>query len=383
MGRKSVAVLDVRSSEIAVFVGERGVNNTFVFKASKTEPYYGFESGAFYDESDLSEAVYKAVSAVEQICGERIRELYIGVPGEFTVAVPKEQNIGFPKKRKISQKEISALFEGGAEKREGYRVIRATSMIYTTSDNRRVVDPTGISATSLSGVLSYFYCSEYFIGVMDKIFAKMHITLRYLPTEFAMASYLIPSETRDEYAIFLDVGYLSSSLLILLGNGVLAQETYWVGRGHIAGKLMEQLSVPLDVATALLSRANLFAKDVSGTAEFNYRGVSYEIRADVFVEAVKEGLDALCEKVAPFLEYCSGKDLDYKPLYVSGEGLENIRGALEHISKRLNRVCEQLAPDLPYYNKPAMSSRVALMDMAQCDREKGGVFNRLLNVFGG
>ncbi len=29
MGRKSVAVLDIRSSELAVIIGERGVNNTF------------------------------------------------------------------------------------------------------------------------------------------------------------------------------------------------------------------------------------------------------------------------------------------------------------------------------------------------------------------
>ena len=33
MGRKSVAVLDVRSSEISIVVGERGVNNTFVYDA--------------------------------------------------------------------------------------------------------------------------------------------------------------------------------------------------------------------------------------------------------------------------------------------------------------------------------------------------------------
>ena len=37
MAGKSIAVLDIRSSEVAVFVGERGVNNTFVFKASTTE----------------------------------------------------------------------------------------------------------------------------------------------------------------------------------------------------------------------------------------------------------------------------------------------------------------------------------------------------------
>ena len=47
MGRKSVAVLDVRSSEISIVVGERGVNNTFVFKASKTEPYDGYDDTAF------------------------------------------------------------------------------------------------------------------------------------------------------------------------------------------------------------------------------------------------------------------------------------------------------------------------------------------------
>ena len=82
------------------------------------------------------------------------------------------------------------------------------------------------------------------------------------------------------------------------------------------------------------------------------------------VEAVKEGLDAVCEAIGGFLEECSARELDFKPLYVTGEGLSDIRGALEHVSKRVSRVCEQLAPDLPYYNKPAMSSRIALTDLA-------------------
>ena len=101
MGRKSVAVLDVRSSEISIVVGERGVNNTFVFKASKTEPYDGYDDTAFFDADRLSDAVFRALTSVEQICGERIRELYVGVPGAFTRVVPKEQVTGFPKKRRI------------------------------------------------------------------------------------------------------------------------------------------------------------------------------------------------------------------------------------------------------------------------------------------
>ncbi|MDE6676755.1 MAG: hypothetical protein K2K12_03480, partial [Clostridia bacterium] len=230
MGRKSVAVLDIRSTEVAVIIGERGVNNTFVLKASATEDYDGYDEKEFYDTKGLKDAIYRAVSAVEEMCGERIRELYVGVPGVFCRVEPKEKSIGFPKKRRIGQREIDALFTSGREPLEGYRFIRATSMIFTTADSRRVIDPTGLSSDTLSGCLSYFYCSDYFADLMEEIFGEMKIALRYIPTQYAMASYLIPSETRDEYALFLDVGFLSSTILILLGGGVIVQSTSMVGR---------------------------------------------------------------------------------------------------------------------------------------------------------
>ena len=383
MGRKSVAVLDVRSSEITVIVGERGVNDTFVFKANKSEEYDGYDESAFFNEERLSEAVIRAVSAAEQVCGERIKDLYVGVPGAFTEVVPKEQVIGFPKKRRIGPREISALYESGKEARSGYRAVRATSMIYNTADNRRVLDPIGLSSAVLSGNLSYFYCSEYFIGIMDGIFAKMNIKAHYIPAQYAMAVYLIPSETRDEYALLLDVGFLSSSALVVLGNGVLAQKTFWSGKGQIAAFIMQRFSLSYDAALSLLSKANLYAKSNSETVEYIFRGQAYDIDVDLLTETVKEGLDVLCEEVSGFLESCSGKELEFKPLFVTGEGLADIRGAIEHVSKRVNRVCEPIAPNLPYYNKPSMSSRIALLDMAAEDVRKTGLIYRLFNGFGG
>ena len=383
MAGKSIAVLDIRSSEVAVFVGELGVNNTFVFKASKTESYGGYQDGEFYDVSDLSSAVLRALDAVQQVCGERIRSLYVGVPGEFTKVEPLEQDLGFPKKLKISNKELDQLFAMGRKPLDGWRYMRVTSMVYVTADNRRVADPVGLYSTGLSGVLSYFYVSEYFAGALEHVFSRRRIELHFLPTQFAMAAYLIPPETRDEYALFLDIGYLSSSFLVLLGNGVLAQRTFWAGEGQIAVRLMKRFSLPYEVATALLAKANLYLKRDAKNREVVYGGRSYEIPTKEFIEEVKAGLDELCELVGRFLEECSGKELDSKPVYVSGEGFAGIRGALEHMSKRLSCVCEQVAPDLPYYNKPSMSSRIALIDMASEDSSKSGSLNRFLNFFGG
>lgn len=388
MAQKSVAVLDIRSSEVTVFVGERGVNGTFVFKASRSETYGGYENGAFYKESDgkISDAILRAISAVEQVCGERLRMLYVGVPANFTKVIAKEQDIGFPKKRKITEKDRISLIEAGKEQIKDYRYMRSSSMIYVTNDKQRVIDPVGISTAGLTGCISYFYCSEYFCSTIEDALKGMKIDVKYLPTQFAMASYLIPSETRDECALFLDAGNLSSSVSIVLGNGIMAMDSFCAGKIHVAFLVMERLNVPYEVALALLHRVNLFAKperENEGSAQIIYRGDSYEYSPSLLAEAVEEGLDKICEGAEAFLGEFDERELDYKPLYVSGEGLSDIRGAVEHISKRLNRILEPVAPNLPYYNKPAMSSRVALLDMACEDNRKSGFLYRILNGFGG
>ncbi len=384
MKRKSVAVLDVRSSDVTIVVGERGVNRTFVFKASRTEPYDGYDDeGFFYDEKKYGEAIVRAISAVEQVCGERIRTLYVGVPGAFLEVLPKQHEISFPSARKIGQRELDMLFEGGKEEKEGYRFIRGSSMVYVTSDNRRVVDPTGLSSDKLSGLLSYFYCTEYFAQTTESVLSSFGLNLRFLPSALAQANYLIPSETRDEYALFLDVGHLSTTVSVLLGNGVLATRSVWVGRGQLALRLMNVFSIPYEAALSLLSRTSLYRKAPVQTMEFTWQGETYEISIAELSEQVRRGLDELCEPVGNFLEECFGKELEYKPLYVTGDGLMGIRGALEHMSKRLDRICEEVAPDLPYYNQPSASSRIALVDMAQEDSKKHGFLYRLLNGFGG
>ena len=98
---------------------------------------------------------------------------------------------------------------------------------------------------------------------------------------------------------------------------------------------------------------------------------------------MKDGLDEICEPFAAFLEDCTGRDLEFRPVYVTGEGLFGIRGALEHMSKRFSRVTEMIAPDLPYYNTPAMSSRIALVDMAYEDHNERKFSKRFFNTSGG
>lgn len=371
MGRKSVAVLDVRSSTLTLAVGERGVNNTFVFRSVKTEAYSGYNGGVFFDEKELRALLCRMVAEAEKVCSERIRKLYVGVAGEFCRVDLQMKDVSFPKRRKIAPRDVSALLESGREKAEGYRFMRASCAIYTAADGRKIVDPVGVATTSLSGLISYCYCTEYFAQTMESVFGGMKIVLRFLPTQLAMACYLIPSETRDEYALLLDAGDYSTSVMVLQGNGVLAQETYPVGRAQIVAGLMETFGLTYEGASELLKRTNLYARSNAGKVEFIFRNEVFEFDSDLLTETVKDGLDVLCELVGAFLDQFSARELDYKPLYVTGEALYGIRGALEHMSKRIERVCELVSPSVPYYDKPFMSSYISLVDMACTDHARG------------
>ena len=380
MSRKSVAVLDIRSSKVTMVVGERGVNHTFAFKAIKSAEYGGYHSGAFYSEQELMDAISLTLQEVEKVCGEKIRRLYVGVPGEFLEVRLRDPVLSFPKRRKITEKDIDALYESGKEELENLTFLRASCAIFTTADKRMVVEPSGIMSTSLNGIVSYFYCSNYFLSVLGKIFSGRGIELCFLPSALAMATYLIPSETRDEYAFLLDVGDFSTTVMLIQGNAILKQQTAPVGRAQILARLIQTFSLPYDAATALLPKTNLYTRSNAGTMEFTSRNIPYEVDLDGLVAAVKDGLDSICEVIGIFMENMQGRELDYKPLYVTGEGICDIRGALEHVTKRVDRVCEYIAPNLPYYGKPAMSSFVSLVDMACTIQSQGGFFNHL---FGG
>ena len=64
--RKSAAVLDVRSASVTALIGERGVNNTFVFKGIHSEVYDGFADAHFFDVKDVQRAVTTALSEAER-----------------------------------------------------------------------------------------------------------------------------------------------------------------------------------------------------------------------------------------------------------------------------------------------------------------------------
>ena len=385
MSRKSVTVLCVESSEITALTGERGVNNTFVFQGMQTEKYDGFADGQFFDPAKLKEAVFAALDGMELSCGGGTKEVFVGVPGEFVKVVNRRHLISFQRKRRVTSADIDLLYQKGSADGQSGEFICRGSVFFVTSDKRRSIDPVGMISDSMEGYLSYFFADVRFCELFRNILSEYGIRkVNFLPLSLAEALYLIPSEVRDEYAILLDVGYISMTFSVVCGNGIVFQNAYSVGGGHVAAHIMDDCGISFEAAEAMLRKVNLSSRDdAESKLEYSGKSENYTLSLGEVKEKVKEGLDIGCEAVNHSLELCDDRNLEYKPILLTGGGITGIRGAREHISGRLNKVVEIVTPKLPYYNKAAQSSLLSLLDMALRTKRERGFIRKLFYGIGG
>lgn len=360
MRNKSVAVLDIRSAEIVAAVAQKGVNDTFIIKSKYVLPYDGFAEGELLDVKNFQSAVKKAFKNVVTSFGSSIKEVYVGIPGEFLKVEQTDKVVSFQSAEKISQKHVDGLLSAsipGADKESV--VIKCSQLYYVLSDNRKVISPVGELSSNLRARLSFFTCKISFLECIRRAFESIPEVkyFNWIPQTYAQATYLIEPEKRDNYAVMLDLGEISSTFAVACGNGVAFSDSFSVGVNHVAVLLMEALDIPYDVAVWFIKNVNLNSKDkVVSYVEYAADGKMYRFASSELKDLIREGLDGLCEMIEECRQAYVGKDLSGKPLLITGEGVGVIRGLNEHLSSRLVVPVEVIAPKLPYYDKPQFSS---------------------------
>ncbi|MCM1545630.1 MAG: hypothetical protein NC033_01200 [Clostridiales bacterium] len=368
MRNKSVTVLDIRSSEICAAIAEKGVNNTFIIKSKYSKPYEGYAEGELLDIDDFISAVREALGNIISSVDSPVKCVYVSVPCEFIRTVQTDKVISFQSSQRISPRHIQSLIDASKPKTcEGETIIKCGALYYVLSDKRRLVNPLGMVSDSLRARLSFFKCKTVFTDTVTRALKAFETVkdIRFLPQNYAEGLYLFAPEQRDGYSVLFDFGAISSAFSVVCGGGVAFSEAFSIGTGHIAVLLMEALDVPYTVASELIKKVNLNAKETySGELEYSEDGKIYRFSSNELRSLIREGLDGICEMLETCLQAFTPKDLTGAPVNITGEGVGVIRGTIEHFSSRLVSPVEVIAPALPYYDKPQFSSLFSLLHAA-------------------
>jgi cell division protein FtsA len=363
-----VSVMDFGSEKISVFVGERGLNNTLRVVGMGAREYSGFIDGEILEPLKLKEAMENAIADAQDVWGQRIESLYLGVPNDFCVSVCKTLSLNFKKKHKVTQYDIQDLYDScdDFDNEKDYEIINVTPVYFMLDSDRRLMDPEGQTTTSLTAVVSFVLAEKRFTEPMREILKGVGVNeVGFSSSALAQLLYLFTPQKRDSGVVLVDVGYLNTDVIVAKGDGILCMRSFANGGASITADLTTCLGIPYKQAEKIKRKlmlslateeSDLFEYEANGKIEY----VSQKSVNEIAIERVKIIARAI-EKCVAMCEY---EFPDYTPYSITGGGIAFIRGAKEIVAAVTGKKTEIVAPTAPQAERPNLSTPWALMDMA-------------------
>lgn len=368
--RESTAIIDIGSSSIVTLIGENGVNDTFKILGKGEIAYAGFQNSEFLEPESLKYALAQSISNAEITSESKVSSVYIGVPGEFSTCVTKSVNLTFPKTKKVTKFDIDNIFKTGntfgADPK--YAVINNSVVYYELDNMRRVIDPVGAKAKSITGMISYILAEKEFVNFVKSIFKELKIEiLGFISSSLAECLYLFEPSVRDKYVLLVDVGYITTTVSLARGNALLFMNSFSMGGGYITSDLSQCLKISFNEAERLKHKIVLgWNPKMTDTYEVEGDEIMQSYSAKATNEIVSDRVEMICEYIGKCLDRCMYDLPEFLPIYFVGGGFNFIHGIKTIITKKLKRRVE-------FIN--AIQNR----DIRPYDASEEGLLNMILN----
>ena len=190
-------------------------------------------------------------------------------------------------------------------------------------------------------------------------------TVEYLSSTLCTNNYLLSNNDREEPCIVVDCGYISTSVSISQGNGLMLLSSFSVGGGQIASDLSECLKISYTEAENLKKQVILsVVPQLSDGYEIKRNNQTSVISMKETNEIVLARLDMICGLINKCLASTDKKNLYKMPFYLTGGGICFIKGAKDYLSKYFGVNIDILYPPNLQYSRPNYSSALGLLNMA-------------------
>ncbi|HHX49778.1 MAG TPA: hypothetical protein GX709_05275 [Clostridiales bacterium] len=378
---KKISIIDVSSGQIRLALIDTKYSNAYLYH--KALPYEGYQDGEFFDVQELFSKISSLIKECEETTFISLDEILIGVPGEFTSVVCQHVDYDLGVRRKVNDKDVAFLFETGRDSlnEENQIAISTAPIYYLLDDKEKVINPIGKNVNKLSGLISYVLCEKSFIKLFDSIAQSNGVKFNYTSSILAEVMFLIPENVRDQGVIFVDYGYISTTVNYVQGDGIVYSISFSLGSGNIAADLTIVNEIPFEHSLELLKKVNLNIKPITEDEyvifikKDNY---AYNMRiVNEIVLARLEDIAAIMEKA---INMCPSNIPQSVPVIITGAGLGTMIGIKEVFSKILNRQISFVAPSIPQLNKYSDSSLAALILLIDKGYQKPSFsFKKLIN----
>ncbi len=367
--KSTIAAIDFGTSKIVTLVAEISGGQRCDIIGAGCEPYDGFMDGEWNDPGKLNEAIQKTISIAETQSKRKVREINVGVPGEFSRVYAVEASVAIQgTDPSVSPKHVEQIFEIADKQLSPVRgiVIHRSPAWFMVDGGKKVLEPVGMKGSELKALVSFVVADTFFL---DDVLARMrdlNITVSgFFSSTTGEAMLYLPQEERDRTAILIDVGYICTDVMAVEGDAVIFQKTLPVGGGHITSDIASGLQINLAQAEQIKRE---YVYGISTVAPSYSAAGTETAKSQTFSrEDVADVLEPRVDEIADMIKQCieeSGIKLgNWSNIYLTGGGLAMNRGGKDYLSARLERPVRDTVKRTVKLSSPVYASAMGLLDL--------------------
>lgn len=367
--KSTIAAIDFGTSKIVTLVAETSGTQRCDIVGAGISMYDGFLEGEWNNPVLLNEAIQKSIQEAEGQSKHRIREINVGVPGEFTRVYAVEATVTIQgADPRVTARHVEKIFASADKQLSPVRgvVVHRSPAWFMVDGGKKTLEPVGQKGTELKALVSFVVADTFFLDDVMARLRDLNITVSgFFSSSTGEAMLYLLEEDRDRTAVLIDIGYLCTDVMLVEGDAVIFQKTLPVGGGHIAADVAEGLSIPL-VSAEQIKRDYVYGISTI-TQSYSVSsgdGVKTETFSQDQVAAV---LEPRVDEIAELIKECitdSGIKLgNWSTIYLTGGGLSLNRGGRDYLAGRLDKPVRETIKRTIKLSSPIYASAMGLMDL--------------------
>ena len=370
MSKTKIAAIEFGTSKIVTIIAQNGGIDRLEFLGTGTVPYDGYQDGDWNTPGQMIQRVRDSIAAAELEANEKIREIYVGVPGEYIHVCSAEAEVDLDDEG-VTAESMDLVQDAAADRlqvaEKGGLVLHRSPAWFQVDDGKKTMEPNG-HGSKLHACTSFIVADPQFIEDVKEILGALNITiLGFLSSTLGESLLLLSIDDRDRVSVLIDSGYLSTELSVIRGEAIIYHAMLPMGGGHITADLAEQLRIPMRAAEQI-KRSYVFNPDEFDQDAFaevsDARGRRLTFPREAISQCVEKSMDELCDMIDKTLETDAKELLGARSqIYLTGGGIGMMRSGREYLAEKIGHPVKAAAPKTAKMNSPVYSSVLGLLDI--------------------
>ena len=370
MSKTQIAAIEFGTSKIVTIIAQNGGIDRLEFLGTGTVPYDGFQNGDWNTPGQMIQRVRDSIAAAELEANQKIKEIYVGVPGAYIHVCCAEAEIEL-KDEGVTEEDLDLVQDAAAEQLRiaemGGLVLHRSPAWFQVDDGKKTVEPSG-HGQKLRACTSFIVADPQFIEDVKEILGALDVTiLGFLSPTLGESLLLLSIDDRDRVSMLIDCGYLSTEISVIRGEAIVYHAMLPMGGGRITADLAQQLRIPMRAAEQI-KRSYVFNPDEFDQSAFSEvldaRGRRLSFPREVVSQCVEQSMDELCDMIDMTLKNDVMEYLGTRSqIYLTGGGIGLMRGARDHLAEKIGMPVKASAPKTAKMNSPVYSAVLGLLDL--------------------